>query len=61
MLIRELVLLLVGVVHYVAVRTAITKMLAPYMWIIKKFDVFGTIHQTPMYKLLESVVGAKGA
>ena len=60
MLKRQLVLLLVGVVHYVAVRAAITKTLAPYMQIIKNFDVCGAIHQTPMYGLLEFVLGAKG-
>ena len=32
----QLVLLLVGAVHYVAIRAAITKTLAPYMQIIKK-------------------------
>ena len=35
MLTRQLVLLLVGAVHFVAVRAAITKMSAPYMRIIK--------------------------
>ena len=60
MLTRQLVLLLVGAVHYVAVRATITKTSAPYMRIIKIFDVCGTIHQTPMYELLESVLGAKG-
>ena len=60
MLTRQLVLLLVGAVHYVAVRAAITKTSRPYMRIIKNFDVCGTIHQTPMYGFLESVLGAKG-
>ena len=60
MLTRQLVLLLVGAVHYVAVRTAITKTSAPYMWIIKNSGVCGTIHQTPMYGFLEFVFGAKG-
>ena len=59
MLTRQLFLLLVGVVHYVAVWAAITKTLAPYMRIIKNFDVCGTIHQTPMYRLLESALGTK--
>ena len=59
MLTRQLVLLLVGAVHYVAVRAAITKMSAPYIRIIKNFDVCGTIHQTPIYGILESVLGAK--
>ena len=61
MLTRQLGLLLVGVVHFVAVRATITKTMAPYMQIIKILDVCGTIHQTPMYGLLESVLGAKGA
>ena len=60
MLTRQADLLLVGAMHYVAVRAAITKTLAPYMQIIKVFDVCGTIHQTPMYVLLETVLGAKG-
>ena len=59
MLMRKIVLLLVGVVHFVAVRTAITKTFAPYVRIIKIFDVCGTIHQTPMYKFLEFLLGAK--
>ena len=61
MLTRQEVLLLVGVVHFVAVRAAITKQLAPCVCIIKVFDVCGAIHQTPMYGLLESILGAKGA
>ena len=60
MLTRQLVLLLVGAVHYVAVRVAITKMSVPYMRIIKNFAVCGIIYQTPMYGLLESVLDAKG-
>ena len=56
---RQLVLLLVGAMHYVVVRAAITKTSAPSMRIIKNFGVCGTIHQTPMYRLLESVLGAK--
>ena len=60
MLTRQLVLLLVGATHFIAVRAAITKTLAPYVHIIKYFDVGGTIHQTPMYRLLESVLGIKG-
>ena len=60
MLMRQLVLLLVGAVHYMVVRSAITKTLVPYVCIIKNFDVCSTIHQTPMYRLLESVLGAKG-
>ena len=59
MLTRQLVLLSVGAVHYVVVR-AITEALMPYVCIIKKFDACGTIHQTPMYRLLEFVFGAKG-
>ena len=53
-------LLLVGAVHFVAFRAAITKHLAPYVRIIKNVDICSTIHQTPMYGLLESVLGAKG-
>ena len=59
MLTMQLVLLLVAAMHYLAVRAAITKMLAPYVRIIKNFDVCGTIHQTPMFVLLESVLGTK--
>ena len=59
MLTRQVVLLLVGAVHFVAVRAAITKTLAPYVRIIKIFDVGCTINQTPMNGLLESVLGAK--
>ena len=47
MLTRQLVLSLVGAVHSVAVRAAITKTVVPYMWIIKYFDVCGRIHQNP--------------
>ena len=50
---------MVGVVHFVMVKAAITKMLAPFVRTIKIFDVGGTIHQTPMYRLLESVLGTK--
>ena len=53
-------LLLVGAVHFVVVRTAITKKGSPNVHIIKIFNVGGTIHQTPMYGLLESVFGANG-
>ena len=60
MLKRQLVLLFVGAMRYVAVRAAITQTSAPYMRIIKIFGVCGTIHHTPMYGLLESVLGAKG-
>ena len=56
---RQLVSLLVGVVHFVAVRTAITKKGSPTVRIYNNFDVGGTIHQTSMYGLLESVLGAK--
>ena len=56
---RRKVLLLVGVVHLVVVRTAITKMLVPYVRIIKIFYVCCTIYQMPMYGLLESVFGVK--
>ena len=59
MLTRQLVLLLVGAFFFVAVRDAITKTLAPYMRNIKDFDVGGTIYQTPMYGLWESVLCAK--
>ena len=59
MLTRQEVLLLIGVVLFVAVGAAITKELAPYMYINKIFDVGGTIHQTRMYGLLEPVLGAK--
>ena len=59
MLTRQLVLLLLGAVHYVVVRAAINKTLASYVRIIKNSDVCGTIHQTRMYRLLESVLGAK--
>ena len=61
MLTRQLVLLLVGAMHFVAVRAAITKTLAPYMCIIRNFDVCGTIHQTPMYGLLSPYLAQKGA
>ena len=49
-------LLLVGAMHFVAVRAAITKKLVS---IIRIFDIGGTIHQMPMYGLLESVLAAK--
>ena len=58
MLTRQIVLLLVGAMHFVVVRAAIIKQLASYMHIIKIFDVGGTIHQTLMYGLVESVVAA---
>ena len=61
MLTRQEVLLLVGAMHFVAVVAAIHQKVAPNMRIIKNFDVCGTIHQTPMYLLLESVLGTKGA
>ena len=51
-------LLLVGAMHFVVVRAAITKKVSPNMHIIKDFDVGGTIHQFCMYGLLESVLGA---
>ena len=51
-------LLLVGAVHFVVVRTAITKKGSPNVHIIKEFDVSGTIYQFCMYGLLESVLGA---
>ena len=51
--------IIIGAMHFVAVRAATTKMFAPYLHIIKNFDVCSTIHQTPMYRLLESVLGAK--
>ena len=53
-------LLLVGTMHLVAVRAAITKTLAPFARINKAFDLCSTIYKTPMYGLLESVLGAKG-
>ena len=53
-------LLLVGAVHFVAVRAAITKQLEPYVRIINVFDICGTVHRTPIYGILESVLGAKG-
>ena len=59
MLMRQLVSLLVGTMHFVAVRAAITKTLAPYVCIIKNFDVGNTIHQTPIYGLLEFVLSIK--
>ena len=59
MLTRQLVLLLLGAMHFVAVRATIIKTLAPYMWIIKDFHVCGTIHQALMYRLLESVLSTK--
>ena len=52
-------LLLVGAMHFLAVRAPITKWLAPYVHIIQNFDVCGTIHQTTIYRLLESVLGAQ--
>ena len=52
---------MVGVVYFVAIRATITKTLAPYVRIIKDFDVCGTIHYSPIYGILESVLGAKGA
>ena len=53
-------LFLVGAVHFMAFRAAITKQFAPYVRIIKNFDVCCTIHQTPMYGLLESIFVTKG-
>ena len=58
MLTRQIALLLVGVMHFLAVRAAITKKISPNMHINKDFDVGGTIHQFCMYGLLESVLGA---
>ena len=58
MLMRQIALLLVGAMYFVAVRTAITKKVSPNMRIIKNFDVGGTIHQLCMYRLLGSVLGA---
>lgn len=60
MLTRQVVLLLVGAMNFVAVRAAITKTLEPYVLIIKNSHVYSTIHQTPMCKLLESILGVKG-
>ena len=45
MLTRQIALLLVGAMHFVAVRASITKKVSPNMCIIKNFDVGGTIHQ----------------
>ena len=58
MLTRQIALLLVGAMHFVAVRAAITKKVSPTMRIIKNFYVGGIIHQFCMYGLLESVLGA---
>ena len=58
MLTRQEVLLLVGAMHFVVVRAAITKKVSPNMHIIKNFDVGGTIHEFCIYGLLESVPGA---
>ena len=52
--------IMVGAVHFVAVRAAIMKTLAPYVRIIEIFDVGGTIHQTHMYRLLESYLVQNG-
>ena len=51
-------LLLVGAMHFVVVRAAITKKMSPNVRIIKEFDFSGTIHQFCIYGLLESVLGA---
>ena len=56
MMTRQKVLLSVSSVYFVVVRATITKNLAPYVCIIKKFEVCGTIHQTSMYRLLESIL-----
>ena len=53
-------LLLAGVMRFVAVGTAVINTLAPYVRVIKNPDVCSTIDQTPMYGLLESVLGTKG-
>ena len=58
MLTMQIALLLVGAMHFVAVRATITKKVSPNMRIIKDFDVGGTIHQFCVYGLLESVLGA---
>ena len=58
MLTSQIILLLVGAMHFVAVRAAITKKVSSNMHIIKNFDAGGTIHQVCMYGLLESVLGA---
>ena len=42
-------LLLVGAMHFVVVRAAITKKVSPNVHIIKNIDVGGTIHQFCMY------------
>ena len=60
MLTRQEVLLLVGAMHFVAARAAIAKTLAPNVRIIRIFDICCTIQQTPLYGLLESVIGSSG-
>ena len=60
MLTRQVVLSLVGAVHFVAVRATITKKVGPNVRNIKSFDVCGTIHHTSMNRLLDSILGAKG-
>ena len=60
MLKRQEVSLLVSSLLSVSVRSAITKELSPYVRIIEQLEVCGTIYQTSIYDLLESVLGAKG-
>ena len=62
MLTRQEVLLLVGAMHFVVDRAAITKKVSPNMHIIKNFDVGGTIHQfacTDFWSLYLVQIGAE--
>ena len=60
MLTRQVFLLFVGAMHFVAIRSAITKKVGLNVRTIKNSGVCGAIHQTAMYKLLESVLRATG-
>ena len=51
-------LLLICAVRFVAGLGVINDLALSYAYIIKEFDVGGTIHQFCMYGLLESVLGA---
>lgn len=44
---------------FMAVIIASTKKLAPYVRIVKEFEICGAIHHNSMYRLLESVLGVK--
>lgn len=59
MLKKQEFLLLVSAMHFAVVGVAITKKVAPNICIIMNFDICLTIHQSPIYKLLESVLDAK--